>query len=142
MDDIVLDSFAVIAYLFDEPAAAKVNELFETAAASNARLPIAAINWAETLYQLEQMRGKEGIRIAQHFEQSMPIDIVATNKGDAEIAAYFKGRHRISLPDAFAAALTTLRNGTLATGDPEFRQLEEEIKILWLPQRIAKAKRK
>lgn len=142
MHDIVLDSFAVLAYLFDEPAASKVNELFEVSAASNTRLPITAVNWAEALYRLEQMRGDEGTRIARHFEQSMPIDIVAPNKDYAEIAARLKSRHRISLADAFAAALTKLRNGTLATGDPEFRQLEKEIHILWLPQRAPKSKRK
>jgi predicted nucleic acid-binding protein len=50
----------------------------------------------------------------------------------ADLAADFKARHKISLADAFAAALAKERNTELVTGDPEFKPLEKEIKINWL----------
>ena len=34
--------------------------------------------------------------------------------------------------DCFAAALAKLRKTELLTGDEEFRQIEKEIKILWI----------
>jgi predicted nucleic acid-binding protein len=34
--------------------------------------------------------------------------------------------------DCFAAALAKLRKAELVTGDKEFRQIEDEVKIQWL----------
>jgi predicted nucleic acid-binding protein len=49
-----------------------------------------------------------------------------------DFAADFRACHKISLDDAFAAALAKERKTELVTGDPEFRALEKEIKINWL----------
>jgi predicted nucleic acid-binding protein len=50
----------------------------------------------------------------------------------ADQAALFKAAHRMSLADAFAAALAKTRKAELITGDPEFKALAKEIKIHWL----------
>jgi hypothetical protein len=34
--------------------------------------------------------------------------------------------------DCFAVALSRLRKAELYTGDPEFKAMEKEIKIVWL----------
>ena len=39
---------------------------------------------------------------------------------------------QFSLVDAFAAALAKDKKAELVTGDPEFKALEKEIKIVWL----------
>ena len=41
-------------------------------------------------------------------------------------------RFKMSLADAFAAALAKERRVELVTGDPEFTPLEREIKVHWL----------
>jgi predicted nucleic acid-binding protein len=38
----------------------------------------------------------------------------------------------MSYADCFAAALAKIKNCELVTGDPEFREVEKEIKINWL----------
>lgn len=38
----------------------------------------------------------------------------------------------MSLADAFAAALAKEKKAELVTGDPEFKALEDEIRINWL----------
>jgi predicted nucleic acid-binding protein len=38
----------------------------------------------------------------------------------------------MSYADCFAAALAKLRTAELVTGDKEFRQMEEDVRILWL----------
>ena len=48
------------------------------------------------------------------------------------LAAEFKTRFKLSLADAFAAALAKEKKAELVTGDPEFKALEKEIKINWL----------
>ena len=40
--------------------------------------------------------------------------------------------HRRSLAAAFAAALAKEKKAELVTGDPEFKALEKEIKMVWL----------
>jgi ribonuclease VapC len=52
----------------------------------------------------------------------------------ADTAADFKARFKMSLADAFAAALAKERRAELVTGDPEFKPLDGEIKIQWLKQ--------
>jgi predicted nucleic acid-binding protein len=50
----------------------------------------------------------------------------------AKQAALFKASKRMSYTDCFAAALAKLRKVELVTGDEDFKQVEEEVKILWI----------
>ena len=50
----------------------------------------------------------------------------------ARDSGYFKSRNRMSYADCFAAALARQRKAHLATGDPEFKQVEQEITVHWL----------
>jgi predicted nucleic acid-binding protein len=66
------------------------------------------------------------------LDLAAPIEFHAADRRLADVAAGFKSRFKISLADAFAAALAKERKAELVTGDPEFRALEKEIKIRWL----------
>jgi predicted nucleic acid-binding protein len=44
-----------------------------------------------------------------------------------------KVKYRISVADAWIAALAKERNATLVHKDPEFEQIEDRLKILHLP---------
>jgi len=46
----------------------------------------------------------------------------------------------MSLADAFAAALTSRVKGEILTGDPEFRSVEDRIRVVWLGPRAPKAR--
>lgn len=61
-----------------------------------------------------------------------PLHIVDAGLELAELAAGYKATHRMSLADAFAAALARQKKALLVTGDPKFKPLEGEIKIAWL----------
>ena len=69
---------------------------------------------------------------AANVLQGLPIDFHSTSRVLADTAADFKARFKLSLADAFAAALAKEKKTELVTGDPEFRALEKEIKIHWL----------
>ena len=47
-------------------------------------------------------------------------------------AAWFKLRGGISYADCFAAALAHRDGLPLITGDPEFRRVEDVVRIAWL----------
>ena len=63
---------------------------------------------------------------------TLPIEFRPADRPLADQAADFKTRFKLSLADAFAAALAKSRKAELVTGDIDFKQVEDEIKIAWL----------
>ena len=128
----VLDSFALIAYFRDEPGAVAVENLLLTAAKKDIPLHMTDVNYAEAKYSIVKKDGVQSWEEAAKVLQGLPIDFHSTNRLMADSAADFKSRFKISLADAFAAALAKENKAELVTGDPEFKALEGEIKISWL----------
>jgi ribonuclease VapC len=130
----VLDSWALMAFFEDEPAAEAVEELLDQANREKHRLFLTSINWAEVYYSTMREVSQEAAEQHAQILASLPIDIVGI--GDdlklARQAATYKATYRISLADAFAAALAKEKKAELVTGDHEFKALEKEIKINWL----------
>ncbi len=130
----VLDSWALMAFFEDEPAAATVEELLEHASREKHRLFLTSVNWAEIYYSTMREVSQEAAEQHAHVIASLPIEIVGI--GDdlklARQAAILKAKHRISLADAFAAALAKEKKAELVTGDLEFRALEKDVKVMWL----------
>ncbi len=128
----VLDSYAVLAFLFHETAYDKVTDLFEKAAQADQDALIAAPNWAEVRYMVERKVGAGRWRETRHKLLGLPLEVIATDLSLAELAGEIKATRKMSLADCFAAALAKQRNADLYTGDPEFRAVETEIKLIWL----------
>lgn len=132
----VLDSWALLAFYQDEPAGNEVEKLLDAASRSGEPLLLSVINWAEVCCSMERAGGRRVAEEAAADLATLPIDIVGV--GDdlklARLAAQFKAAHKLSLADAFAAALARDRKAELVTGDPEFKPLETGIRICWLKQ--------
>ena len=132
MKSSVLDSYAVLAFLFQEPGHEKVVALFEKAAESDKTLLLAAPNWAEVRYMIERKVGITRWQEVRTRLLGLPIAIVPVAQELAELAGEIKATNKMSLADCFAAALAKQRKIDIYTGDPEFRALESEIRIIWL----------
>ncbi len=128
----VLDSFALIAYFRDEAGAEMVENLLVTAGKRDSPLHMSDVNYAEVKYSIVKKDGPEAWGEAAKVLEGLPIDFPSTTRALADAAADFKARFKISLADAFAAALAKEKKAELVTGDPEFRSLEKEIKMVWL----------
>jgi len=129
----VLDSFALIAYFRDEPGAETMESLLVTAGKKDSPLHMTDVNYAEVKCSIVMKDGAEAWAEAAKILQGLPIDFHSTTRALADAAADFKARFvTISLADAFAAALAKEKKAEIVTGDPEFKQLEKEIKIAWL----------
>lgn len=128
----VLDSFALIAYFRDEPGAEGMEKLLVTAGRKDIPLHMTEVNYAEVKYSIVKKDGAEAWEEAAKILQGLPIDFHSTNRSMADTAADFKARFKISLADAFAAALAKEKKAELVTGDPEFKALEGEIRVTWL----------
>lgn len=132
MKNTVLDSYAVLAFLFKEEGHNKVYALFEKAIDADKKLLIAAPNWAEIRYMVERKAGAAQWRDVRAKLLGLPIDIVAADQDLAELAGELKTTHKMSLADCFAAALAKQKKAELYTGDPEFKEAADDIRIIWL----------
>ena len=132
MHNTVLDSHAVLALLFAEDGAETVRQLFQEAAADRRDLFITAVNWAEVGYCVLREGGPADWDRSRSSLLQTPLHIVDAGRELAELAAGYKAAHRMSLADAFAAALARQKKALLVTGDQEFKPLEGEIRISWL----------
>ena len=128
----VLDSFALIAYFRDEPGAETMEGLLVSAGKRDNPLFMTDVNYAEVKYSILKKDGAKSWAEAAKVLEGLPIDFQSTTRGLADTAADFKARFKLSLADAFAAALAKEKRAELVTADPEFKPLEKEIKIHWL----------
>ena len=64
---------------------------------------------------------------------SLPILRVDSTEALGILASQFKASYHLSVADAWIAALAKERNAILVHKDPEFEQIETEIKVLKLP---------
>jgi len=128
----VLDSFALIAYFRDEPGAETMENLLVSAGKKDNPLLMTDVNYAEVKYYILKKDGAEAWGKAAKVLEGLPIDFHSTTRALADAAADFKARYKLSLADAFAAALAKERKAELVTGDLEFKPLEKEIKVQWL----------
>jgi predicted nucleic acid-binding protein len=130
----VLDSWALIAFFEDEPAAEEVEKLLVKAEAGSHKLFLSAVNWGEIYYSTMREVSQEAAEQKVKEIVGMPIEIVPVSEdlALARQAALYKATRKMSYADCFAAATAKIKNAELVTGDPEFKEVEGEIKINWL----------
>jgi predicted nucleic acid-binding protein len=128
----VLDSWALLCYLEQEPGFEKVIELFEKAVESSRPLLMCIVNWGEVYYQVARRFGDAKAQEVESLIQTFPITLVEANKELTREAARIKATRHMAYADCFAAALARLKKAELYTGDPEFKMVEKDIKVVWL----------
>jgi len=112
----VLDAYALIALLGDEPAAARVEDLLERGQAT-----IAAINLAEALDVLERRERIPAEALREALE-GLPLRILTAAEPEAWRAAslrarnYHRRRRPVSIADCFLLAAAEVGDA-VATGD-------------------------
>jgi ribonuclease VapC len=128
----VLDSYSLIAYFEGEAGADKMIEIFRAARDSGRLLLLSVVNWGEVFYIALREAGRERADQVAHLISSLPIQIISADLDLTRQAAEFKATRRMSYADCFAAALAKLRKAELVTGDKEFRQVDGDVKLLWI----------
>ena len=137
----VLDSFALLAWLRDEPGADTVQSLLEEAKKKRIQIYVSWMNIAEVYYVTKRRSTEEDPRLAAdrviEVIETLPIQAPSISKAEAVAAARLKADYALSLADAFAAAVSKANGAQVVTGDPEFESLDQkkEIPILWLPSK-------
>ena len=135
IDNYVLDSYAVIGYLEDEPFAQWLQQLLLSARKGQCRLYIHAIQLGEVYYITLREQGKPIADLAYARVKAFPITVIdVIDEKMLLSAASLKATFQVSYADSFAAALARIYDAVLLTGDPEFEALEEKglLTIKWL----------
>jgi predicted nucleic acid-binding protein len=117
---IILDSYAVLAFLKGEAAAQEVRSLLE--AGTGAVLTVVGV--AEVLDHLVRIVGVDEDEAALDLAQLELLSPAALGEATATAAGLLRARHyhrtqcAVSLADCFAAEVTRNIGATLATSDP------------------------
>jgi predicted nucleic acid-binding protein len=129
---LVFDSWAIIAYLEDEPAGEKTATMIADAHDQGMALMTSTVNAGEVWYIIARKSSEaEADRTIAELE-GLGMEFKEADWDLAREAAVFKATKKMSYADCFAAALARRESAQLVTGDPEFKQVEDEISIVWL----------
>jgi len=128
----VLDTFAVLALLQDEPGGERVERLLADAEAGEASVHMCSVNVAEVLYALWRRGDESAARTTVGDLQLAGVRFHDATLALSLGAGALKAQFPIALGDCYAAALAQELGATLVTGDPDFRQMEDVVKIEWL----------
>ncbi len=133
-DLFVLDSFALLAFFQDEPAAEIVQAFLERGSKDEIKLVMAVVNLGEVIYRTIREYSEERAAQVLGMIEAYSIDFVNVDKELALAAAQLKGTYSISYADCIAAALAEKLGATIVTGDHDFSVFEGKIGVEWLPQ--------
>jgi predicted nucleic acid-binding protein len=130
----VLDTFAILVLLGREPGNEKVSHLLRHAETGEIRLLMPWVNAGEMAYIVERRWGQRRLSQVLASLARTAMEFVPVERGVALAAAHIKAMHPIAYADAFAAALAEGTGAILITGDPEFEQLQDTLRIQWVPR--------
>lgn len=128
----VLDSYAVLAVLADEPGAQQVADLL---LAETGPLYLSAINLGEVYYIIARRHGEEAAeQVSRAIHQEERLTIMEATWPRIKAAARLKAAGGLSYADAFALGLAQELNAPLVTGDPELYRAAGRLNVdlVWL----------
>lgn len=128
----VLDAFAFMAYLEDEPGAERVEQILREVKHGKARAYVSIINLGEVIYNIERKYGLAKAQDTLALIQKMPVEVLPADNQTVLAAAHIKANHPISYADAFVVVAAQHLNATIMTGDSEFQDIAELANIEWL----------
>lgn len=128
----VLDTWAIIAYLEDEPSASQIADLIASAHEEQIPVYMNVVNVGEVWYIIAREVSEEEANKSIKELHDLRIQFVDADWELTREAARFKSQHKMSYADCYAAALAKSKKADLVTGDKEFKPLENEVKIAWI----------
>ena len=93
---------------------------------------MSVVNAGELWYLMARRLSEADANESVAALRQLGIQLVEVDWDLAHTAARFKSKYRMSYADCFAASLAKRFRAELLTGDPDFKQVEREIRITWL----------
>lgn len=133
IDIYVLDTSAWLTLIEDEPGSDLVQEILEKARTGQVVVLVSFLSFMEVYYITLQERDQSEAQARVDLMAALPVLRVESTVALGIVAGELKANHRLSVADAWIAALAKERNATLVHKDPEFEQVEAMIQVLKLP---------
>jgi predicted nucleic acid-binding protein len=137
LDIYVLDTSAWLTLIEDEAGAERIEELLDKAKAGEIVVLVSFMSFMEVYYITLQERDQNEAQARVALIAALPGLRVDSTEALGVLAGELKAKHRMSVADAWIAALAHERNATLVHKEPEFEQVEATIKVLKLPYKVA-----
>lgn len=129
---LIMDTWAIIAYLEDEPSAQQIADLIASAHEDEIPIYMTVVNVGEVWYNIAREISEEDANSSVKELHDLRIQFVDADWELTLEAARFKSQNKMSYADCYAAALAKVKKADLVTGDKEFKAVENEIKIEWV----------
>ena len=131
---LVLDAYAMMCYLQKEPGALDVHKYLKQAQKEETTLFLNVVNLVEILYTVERRYDEAMANQLMTTLPALPITLVNVDQSLAQMAAKIKAtKAPIALGDSFCIATAIKYEASILTGDPEFKKVEDQVEIIWLP---------
>jgi len=125
----VLDTSALLTLIEDEAGAETVERVIRSS-----RVVLPAVVLMEVFYILRQERGEaEAYRLYAHCREIADELVSELDEPTVLQAGRFKADHKVSLADAWIAAVAKLKGAILVHKDPELEALEGLVEMQALP---------
>lgn len=130
----VLDTYAVLTYLKEEPGWRQVKDLLWDAFQKKCNVYMSQVNIGELYYILYRECGAGSsdrvIAVIRHW----PVKFMDVKADTAIVAGRIKAENRLSYADAYVVATALAKKAAILTGDREFKSVEDIAAINWLPK--------
>ncbi len=108
-----------------------VAQLLAAAAADRCALQGCVVNWGEVLYITERAHGTEKADEVESILEKLPIEWGDADRELTRKAARFRVGG-LAYADCFAAGLARQTDREVATDDPEFETVTDQVTVRWL----------
>ena len=129
----VLDTSALMAFLQSEAGSDTVRDLLKQAYTKNVSILVSFMTFMEIYYITLRKHGENEAKEGLRFLNSSPLLRIESEEDTGIIASEIKSKYSLSVADAWIVALAKEHNAILVHKDPEFDQVESEIRMLKLP---------
>ena len=138
MTQYVLDTSALLTYIENEEGAAEVEALLEKALDAEAVLYISMVSCIEVFYITWQEQGKDVAAERLKLIDDLTVIQEPVDSQLTKIIGEIKATKTMSFADCCIAGLAKFKQAILIHKDPEYEQMENEMKQLKLPYKQKK----
>lgn len=124
----ILDTSALLTYIENEEGAEDVEKLLIRAEKEDVIIYLAFISLTEVYYITMKERDESVALKRVELIKSLAVSVEESNEELNLFAGKLKATNRISLADAYIAALCHEHNGVLVHKDPEFEKILPSVK--------------
>ena len=122
------------AYLEGDLRPQQVRQVLRRARNKTVRVLFSLISYGECLYVTESAQGSRHSQRAAGIIDQLAVRVIPLDRSMLFAATHINATYPVSYADAFTIAVAKGAGAQVMTGDCEFKSVESEVSVLWLPK--------